>query len=116
MWSCERSFYERSYHRLNFFEGCSWFKLNNLGHALRMAFKVYTSVAKRVEDKSQKVLGANSYVCRNYRAKNWRKGTFCSSIQNRFKIVFDLKGKIKRNLGSSIIENYRHNSCSSSLA
>ena len=45
-----------SYHNLNFiriwpgktifFESCSWFKFNNLGLALSMALKVYTSVAK----------------------------------------------------------------------
>ena len=32
--------------RNNFFEGCSWFKFNNLGLALGMALKCYTSVAK----------------------------------------------------------------------
>ena len=28
------------------FEECSWFKFNNLGQALRMALKIYTSVVK----------------------------------------------------------------------
>ena len=28
------------------FEGCSWFKFNNLGVALDMALKFYASVAK----------------------------------------------------------------------
>ena len=46
------------------FEGCCWLKFNNLRLALVMALKFYTSVTK-----SQKVLGANSYVCRSYREK-----------------------------------------------
>ena len=31
-----------------FFEGCSWFKFNNLGLALGMGLKFYTSVAKEL--------------------------------------------------------------------
>ena len=62
MWSLDQSlvtplFYQRSYHNLNFiriwrekilfvFEGCFWFKFNNLELALGMAWKFYTSVAK----------------------------------------------------------------------
>ena len=48
--------YEKSYHNLNFiriwpektisFDGWSWFKFNNLGLALGMVLKFYTSVAK----------------------------------------------------------------------
>ena len=59
-WSCDQSLvslgFKRSYHNLNFikiwpeennfFERCSWFKLINLGLALGMALKFYTSVAK----------------------------------------------------------------------
>ena len=36
-----------------FFEGCSWFKFNNLGMALVMALKFYTSLAKGLKLKSQ---------------------------------------------------------------
>ena len=43
-----------------FFKGWSWFKFNNLRVAMGMTLKFYTSMAKRVETKSQKVLGANS--------------------------------------------------------
>ena len=32
--------------KIYFFEGSSWFKFNNLGLALGMALKFYTSVAK----------------------------------------------------------------------
>ena len=62
MWSLDQSlvtplFYQRSYHNLSFiriwrekilfvFEGCFWFKFNNLELALGMAWKFYTSVAK----------------------------------------------------------------------
>ena len=34
---------------------------------------------KRFNIKSQKTLGANSNICRNYRGKTGRKGPFCSS-------------------------------------
>ena len=43
--------------KTNFFEGYPWFKFNNLGLALGMALKTYTSVEKRIKSKSQKVLG-----------------------------------------------------------
>ena len=47
-----------------FLEGCSWFKFNNLGLVLGMAFEILHKCGKRVKTKSQKVLGANFYVCR----------------------------------------------------
>ena len=40
-----------------FFEGCSWFKFNNLGLALGMALKFYTSVAKGLKLKVRKFWG-----------------------------------------------------------
>ena len=40
--------------KTNFFEGCSWFKFNNLGLALGTALKVYTSVAKGLKLKVRK--------------------------------------------------------------
>ena len=55
--------YERSYHNLNFirkndsFQGCSWFKFNNLQLALGMALKFYTSVVKGLKLKVRKFLG-----------------------------------------------------------
>ena len=55
----------------NYLERWSWFKLRNLGLALRMALTFYTSVA-RVKPKSQKVLGATTYVCKNHRGKSGR--------------------------------------------
>ena len=55
-----------------FFEGCSWFKFNNLGLALLMTLKFYTSVAKRLKLKVRKFLGASSYICRSYRRKTCR--------------------------------------------
>ena len=58
-----------------FFEGCFWFKFNNLGLALGMALKFNTNVAEKVKIKSQKVLGGNSYICRSYKGKTDR-GTF----------------------------------------
>ena len=38
---------------------------------------------KRVKTNSQKVLGANSYVCRSYRGKTSRGGLFVALILNR---------------------------------
>ena len=38
------------------FEGWSWFNVNNFGLALGMALKFYSSVAKKIKTKSQKVL------------------------------------------------------------
>ena len=51
-------FYDRSYHNLNFiriapgnqlFEGCPWFKFNNLELALGMALKFYASVVENLK-------------------------------------------------------------------
>ena len=56
-----------------FFKGWSWFKFNNLGLSRGTNVKFYTSPAKRVKAKSQKVLEANSYVCRSYRRKTGRR-------------------------------------------
>ena len=57
------------------FEVWSWLKFKNLRMALGMALEFYTSV------------GANSYVCRNYKEKTVRGGRFFlpSSILNRVK-------------------------------
>ena len=41
----------------SFFEGCSWFKFNNLELALDMALKFYTSVVKGLKLKIRKVWG-----------------------------------------------------------
>ena len=57
---------ERSFHNSNFriwleksifFEGCSWFKFNNLRLALSMVLKFYTSEAKGLKLKVRKFLG-----------------------------------------------------------
>ena len=41
----------------NFFEGCSWFKFNNLGLAQGMVLKFYASVAKVLKLKVRKLRG-----------------------------------------------------------
>ena len=51
-------------------QGVLLIKFNNLGLILGTNLEFYTSVAKGFT-KIQKVLGANSYVCRSYREKNW---------------------------------------------
>ena len=38
----------------NFFDGCSWFKFDNLGLALDVALKFNTSVAKGLKLKARK--------------------------------------------------------------
>ena len=43
--------------KTTFFEGWSWFKLNNYGLALGMDLKFYTSVAKGLKLKVRKFLG-----------------------------------------------------------
>ena len=56
-----------------------WFKFN----------KVYTSVAKGLNTKSQKVLGANFNVFKSYRGKTCREGDFLApSILNRVNACF----------------------------
>ena len=76
---------ERSYHNLNFIrtwpEKPLFFKswsFDNLGLALGMALKFYTSLAKMLKIKSRKFWGTNSYVCRSCRKKagKWRRGLF----------------------------------------
>ena len=47
-----------------FFDRCSLFKFNNLGMALGVALKFYSSMANRFK---LKVLGINFYLCRSYR-------------------------------------------------
>ena len=44
-------------HKNQFFEGCSWFKFNNLGLALDMALKFYTSLVKGLKLKFRKFWG-----------------------------------------------------------
>ena len=41
---------------------------------------------KRVVTKSQKIFGANSYVCRSYRGKFGRWGLLAPLIMNRVKV------------------------------
>ena len=49
--------------KTTYFEGWSWFKFNNLERTWSWNF---TPVWQRIKIKSQKVLEANSNVCRNY--------------------------------------------------
>ena len=68
--------------KTNFFEGCSWFKSNNLGLALGIILKLYTGVAKGLKLKVRNFWG-NSYVCRSYKGKTGRR-PFCPPILNMF--------------------------------
>ena len=49
--------------KINFFEGYSWFRLNNLGLV----------TAKVPELKVREVLGSNSFVCKGYKGKTDRR-------------------------------------------
>ena len=69
--------------KANFFEGCCWFKFNNLGLTL-YGLEILHQCGKRVKTKSHKVLGANSYVCRSYSGKTSRGGGLFA-ILNRVK-------------------------------
>ena len=86
-------FYKDWTRKNNFFEGRSWFKFNNLGQALGMALKIYTSVAKMVEAKSQKMFKANSYVCWNYRGKTSGRGLFTPPSKIGLKLFSTLKAR-----------------------
>ena len=66
-------FYKDLTRKTTFFERWSWLNFNNLGLALGTNLKFYNSVAKELK-LSQKVLGANSYVCRNYMGKTGGRG------------------------------------------
>ena len=61
-------FYKNVTRKTTFFKGWSWFKFNNLGLALGMALKFYTSLAKGLKLKSES-FWADSYVFRSYREK-----------------------------------------------
>ena len=109
MWSCDQGlvtiaflweklsqhqFYKDLTRKKTFFKGCSWKK---------GSLETLHQFGKRVKAKSQKVLGANSYVCRNYRGKTGRVAfsppspilnrvkndeTITSSFQNLDKISY----------------------------
>ena len=76
----ETSIYKYLTRKTNFFEGCCWLKFNN-------GLEILHQCGKRVKTKSQKVLGANSYVCRSYRRKTGTVGGGASPprILNRVK-------------------------------
>ena len=50
-------FYKDLTRKKNFFEGCPWFELNNLGLAPGMSLKFFTAVAKSLKLKVRKFLG-----------------------------------------------------------
>ena len=52
-----------------FFQVWSWVKFNNLGLALDERESLH-QCGQKGKTKSQKVLRANSYICRSYREKN----------------------------------------------
>ena len=90
---------ERKYHNLNFIR--IWpekvFKCNNLGLALDMALKFYTSVAKGSKLKVRKFREENFVVsgrkfCRSYRGKTGRGSFLPSPILNRINNSY-IKGK-----------------------
>ena len=74
-------FYNYLTRKTTFFEGWSWFKFSNLGLALGITLKFYTSVARRLKLKFRKFWGAKSYVCRSYRGKtsSGEGGAFCTT-------------------------------------
>ena len=53
----QSQFYKDLTRKVAFFEGWSWFKLNNLGLALGTNLKFYTSVAKGLKLKVRKCWG-----------------------------------------------------------
>ena len=69
------------------FEGWSWFKFNNFGRALLLWPWNLDQCGIRVEIKSQKVLEANSNVCRSYMEKLVVAELFAPKILNRVKRI-----------------------------
>ena len=70
--------------KTNFFEGCSWFKFNNLELALGMALKFYSSVTKLKAKKFRELIPTVAEV-------RWEKlvwGSFFGPIPilNRIKL------------------------------
>ena len=86
MWSSDQSlvtqFCKDFIRKNSFFEGCAWFKFNNLGLALCMALKFFTSVAKRLKLKVRKFWGLIPTFVEVTREK-LVGGPFCSPILNR---------------------------------
>ena len=82
--------------KIAFFEGWSWFKVNNLGLALGKNLKFDISLSKGLKIKGQKVLGANFYTCTSYRGKTGRGGAgfLASPILNKVNKVIDNAKKI----------------------
>ena len=67
-----------------FFDGCSWFKFNNLGLALGTNLKLYTSVVKGLKLKTRKfweLIPAFAEVTE----EKLVRGSFLNSILNRVK-------------------------------
>ena len=79
---CNSSISMRSYHNLNFIKDLTrkyaffWkvalVQVQQLGTDTRYKLEILHQCGKRVKTKSQKVLGANSYICRSYRGKTGR--------------------------------------------
>ena len=62
-----------------FFKGCPWFKFNNLGLALGMALKFYTSVRKGLKPKDKKFCGLiHTFV--EVTGEKLVGGSFCSPL------------------------------------
>ena len=64
-------------------------QVQQLGTGTRYGLEISGQCGKRVKTKSQKVLGANLYVCRSNREKTGRGGEgLAFAILNRIKIIF----------------------------
>ena len=102
MWSCDQSlvtraflwekltssqFYKDLTRKTIDFEGWSWFKFNNFGRALLLWPWNLDQCGIRIKLKSQKVLEANSNVCRSYMEKLVGGEVFVQKIFNRVKWI-----------------------------
>ena len=67
------------------FEGCSWFKFNNLGRALSMTLKLYTSVAKGLKLEVRKNSGLIPTFVKVTEKKLVGVGCFLPPVLNRVK-------------------------------
>ena len=62
----QQQFYKDLTRKYNFMEQCVRFKFNDLRLTLGITLNFFHQYKKMLKTKSQKVFGANSYVCRNW--------------------------------------------------
>ena len=86
-----------------FFEGRSWFKFDNLGRAVDMLLKFYTSVSKEVKVKVRKFWERSPTFVEAKRKNLVRRRGFLPPLHilNRIKYVMSEKSGIRDNINNN---------------